>query len=329
MRVGVVGCGLIGGSVLRCLAEHGTDGLAAYDPSPLVRDELAALGIAEADDVEALASESELVVVAAPPAETATIVARLLAADDEVVVTDTSSIKASIAREVRAAAPQMVGRFVPGHPLAGSERTGFASARSDLFDGAVWALCPERDADLGPVGRVIGLVNALGASAYLVDADAHDIAVGFSSHAPHLIANAMARATPPELRSRVALLSGGGLRDGTRVAASDVALWREIVSANRDATLAGLSAHRNRLDEISRAVEDSDWAMFDALWAEGSAATRALLALRWAPATEESVTVAATTEALFDVCNQGCTIRSLRLAPDERIDLLVRAGPVE
>ncbi len=329
MRVGVVGCGLIGGSVLRCLAECGTDRLGAYDPSLTVQRELAALGIAGADDLDVLAADCELVVVAAPPAETAAIVIRLLASDDEVVVTDTSSIKASLARQVRKAAPQVAERFVPGHPLAGSERTGFASARADLFDGAVWALCPEHGADLGVVGRVIGLVNALGANAYLVDAEAHDTAVGFSSHAPHLIANAMARAAPPELRRRVALLSGGGLRDGTRVAASDVALWREIVSANRDATLAGITAYRDRLDEIANAVENEDWVRFDALWADGSTATRELLALRWAPALEESITVAATTQALFDVCSEGRTIRSLRWAADGNVDLVVSAQPGE
>ena len=315
--------------MLRCLAEYGTDGLGAYDPSPAVRRELVALGIAVADDLDALAAEYALVVVAAPPTESADIVVRLLASDDEVLVTDSSSIKAPIARQVREAAPQMAERFVPGHPLAGSERSGFASARADLFHGAVWALCPERGADLGAVGTVIGLVNTLGANAYLVDADAHDTSVGFSSHAPHLIANAMARAAPPELRRRVALLSGGGLRDGTRVAASDVALWREIVSANRDATLAGIAAHRDRLDEIANAVENEDWVRFDELWADGSMATRELLALRWAPAVEEAITVAGTTEALFDVCSEGRTIRSLRWAADDHVDLVVSARPGE
>jgi prephenate dehydrogenase len=320
-RVGVVGCGLIGGSVLRRLGGLAGFEVVGFDPRAEVRAAMSSAGFATLADLDEIARASEIVVVAAPPAETVATVARLLHADPEVIVTDTASVKAPIVAGIG-----VDPRFVPGHPLAGREQHGWDAATPDLFNGAMWALCPEHSAAVEPIAAVIELVLALGASAYLVGPSDHDVAVGFSSHAPHIIANATARATPPELRERVAVLSGGGLRDGTRVAVSDGVLWRDIVSANRKATLDGIVAHQGRLEEMRRAIEASDWGAFDVLWSEGRRATEALLTIRWSEVTTtERDFVALTTSDLFAVCERGGAIRGFHRLSGGRTTLSVTA----
>jgi prephenate dehydrogenase len=120
---------------------------------------------------------------------------------------------------------------VPGHPLAGRERHGPAAARADLFLGRPWALCPAAETTEEAVQAVTALVRALGAEPAMVDAAEHDRWVALVSHAPHLVASAMA-ARLPGAPAGALTLAGQGLRDVTRIAAGDAALWAQILTAN-------------------------------------------------------------------------------------------------
>ena len=214
MNVGVVGLGLIGGSLLRALGGVG------FDVDPDVRSEAAADGFAVTDSVEGLAG-CDLVLVAVPPAASAGVVDVVLAAAPEVVVADTASVKGVVPERER---------FVAAHPMAGAETAGWGSSSADLLAGATWAVCPAGDA-LEPLLRLGTAVDALGGAIVACTAAEHDEAVARISHVPHLVAQALAGLAGDGL---AAALAGTAFRDMTRVARADAALWTQILAANRE-----------------------------------------------------------------------------------------------
>ena len=139
-------------------------------------------------------------------------------------------MKAGVLREVERLAPQLT-RYVPGHPIAGGEASGPTAARADLFQDRPWVLTPTAHADPERVEQVRGFVRAMGAVVVELDPDEHDRAVALTSHTPQLVSSLLAArfadVGPDEVR-----LTGQGLRDTTRIAASDAVLWAQILSAN-------------------------------------------------------------------------------------------------
>lgn len=280
MRVGILGLGLIGGSLLRRLA--GEDGLEVrgWDAGGGVREAASETGFAVAASEAALAKESDVVLVALPPRATAPAVVRALAATPSVVVCDVASVKAPILEAVRAAVTaEALNRFVPAHPLAGAEATGWASSRADLLDDAVWAICPPTpDAPLDGLGLVAAVLDRLDARLLFCTAGEHDAAVARSSHVPHVVAQVLALTADTPL---AAVLSGGALRDGTRVAGANPDLWRDVLAANADATAAGLS---DLIDLLSKAHADlvsGRMTEIGALWSTAARARRRVGRARW------------------------------------------------
>jgi prephenate dehydrogenase len=247
--VRVVGTGLLGTSVALGLRACGTRVLLA-DPSPtalaLARD----LGAGEPDPGGV---PVDLVVVAAPPDVIAQVVRRELEAHPEATVTDVASVKSGPA-EALAAAGADLARYVGGHPMAGRERSGPVAARSDLFLGRPWVVCPTPRSDPERVDAVRGLVAALGATAVVMAPDEHDEAVALVSHLPQVAASLVAarlrHAAEPSLG-----LAGQGLRDLTRIAGSDPMLWAQILSANARPVATMLRELRTDLDRMLTALE--------------------------------------------------------------------------
>ncbi len=265
VRVGVAGLGLIGGSIAKRLAELPEYEALGFTRTDATAAEAAAAGIEIAGSIEQLASNAELVVVAAPPKHTAAVIAAVLAADQDVLVTDVASVKARIVRDVGDTA-----RFLPSHPLAGAEVSGWRAARADLLDEATWAVCPPApDAPAELLCRWAAVFDAFDARLIVCDAQEHDEAVARSSHMPHLAAAAIAAALEGGPYPRLAgALSGGAFRDVTRVAAADPAMWAEILELNADNVAAALADLRAALDrdppwdggrEIAGLVDELRW----------------------------------------------------------------------
>jgi prephenate dehydrogenase len=148
--------------------------------------------------------------------------------------------------------------YVPGHPLAGRERHGPAAARADLFLGRTWALCPLPETSPAAVEAVTRLVVACGADPVTTDPGTHDRWVALISHAPHVVAAAMAARLAPSSVSPDALrLAGQGLRDVTRIAAGDSELWTQILSANAGPVAGILAAVADDLAAAARALADA------------------------------------------------------------------------
>jgi len=267
--VRIVGTGLLGASVGLGLCRFGVE-VTLADPSPtavaLARD-VGAGRPARPDD-----REPALVVVAAPPDVTADLVAAELATHPSAVVTDVASVKGTVLASLRAAGADLT-RYVGSHPMAGRERTGPAAALPDLFAGRPWVIV-DAGAGADSALAVRNLAVDLGAIPVAMDAATHDQAVATVSHLPQLVASLVAarlRDAPVEALE----LAGQGLRDVTRIAASDPQLWTAIFAANAAAVRTELAALRGDLDTVLAALAAADVASGPTTVAEGTLAALA------------------------------------------------------
>jgi prephenate dehydrogenase len=231
-RVLIVGTGLVGTSVALALRAKGAEVfLRDFDPAVarLAADLGAGVVVPDLRDAKGIA---DVAVLAMPPAY---VGQELLAAQDCAVAdvyTDVASVKVLPVAQARELGCDL-DTYVPAHPLAGRERPGPAAAQADLFLGRTWALCPLPETSPGAVAAVTALAVACGAVPVTTDPETHDRWVALVSHAPHLVAVAMAaRLAPSAVPGDALKLAGQGLRDVTRIAAGDTALWTQILSAN-------------------------------------------------------------------------------------------------
>jgi prephenate dehydrogenase len=238
-RVVVVGTGMIGTSVALALRERGAEvWLADRDPAAarlaadigagtLLPGGLGPGGRPGQDQPE---GPADLALLAVPPAAVAPTLAEAQARNLARWYTDVASVKGFPLAQARALGCDLAS-FVAAHPLSGRERSGPAAARADLFLGRPWAICPEADNPEAAVAAVTGLARACGAEPVLVSAAQHDRWVALVSHAPHVVSAAMAARLADSSDGALAL-AGQGLRDVTRIAAGDSALWTQILAAN-------------------------------------------------------------------------------------------------
>lgn len=243
--VRVVGTGLLGASVGLGLRAVGVEVVLA-DPSPSALALAADLG---AGRPATGGDRARLVVVAAPPDVTADVVAAELAAHPEAVVTDVASVKAPVVEALRSRGVD-VARYGGGHPMAGRERSGAVAARGDLFVGRPWVVCAT-----GHAGHAVtDLALDLGAVPVRMDAAAHDEAVALVSHLPQVLASLVA-ARLLDAPEAALSLAGQGLRDVTRIAASDPGLWVQVLGANAAPVARLLHALRADLDVVLDALD--------------------------------------------------------------------------
>jgi prephenate dehydrogenase len=228
-RVAIVGLGLIGGSLARALSRAGYR-VFGVDTPAIVRAARRQGAIASgSDDVEG-ARESDVIVLAAPPRANLRILRQLAGrVPRETVITDLGSVKAPICALAR---QKKLTSFVGGHPMAGSERSGFAASRADLFHGHPWILTPD-GASRRAVAAVRELARTVGARPSLMRPQEHDRTVAFLSHLPQLVSWAIDEAARMDGVAKAHLdLAGPGFRDMTRLARSPRPLWREILGQN-------------------------------------------------------------------------------------------------
>lgn len=250
MRVGIVGLGLIGGSVARRLAPaHEVVGWDADGPT---RELARAAGLRVAGSVEEAATGADVAVVATPLGQMATVLTTLSTSDCR-VVTDVGSVKAPVLAAAWAAG--LGDRFVGGHPMAGTERAGFAAADPALLDGAAWVLCLEDTTDLAAWLTVATLVTGAGCRVVPAGAAAHDEALARVSGLPHLLAAALATAGA-DGGPLAASLAAGSFRDGTRVAGSRPELIAALCDGNRTALATVLDETLARLAQARDALRD-------------------------------------------------------------------------
>ncbi len=249
--VRIVGAGLLGTSIGLALTKAGVD-VCFETQSP------ASLALALEYGAGRAAAPSDtptLIVVCVPPDNTAPIVARELAAFPGAIVTDVASVKAEILEQLRETGADLT-RYVGGHPMAGRERGGAISGRADLFVGRPWVISANAQTSVAAVTALETLATDLGATPIQVAPIEHDRAVALVSHVPQLISSLLA-ARLEGADSRDLALAGQGLRDTTRIAASDPKLWLQILKANATPVGEILEDIAADLNELIAALADT------------------------------------------------------------------------
>lgn len=324
----VVGVGLIGGSVAMTAKS-------LEDPPAVYGIDIDEGAIAEAIQLGVIddgatpesgkanawlsAGGAELVLLATPARDVDGWLARLGALGFDGIVTDVASTKGGVMRSARRHLGS-AARFVGGHPMAGSERTGVKAARNDLFKGAYWIITPASETDASAYAKLHAFVTALGARVVSVEPKNHDEAVAIVSHVPHVAAAALcdvagAHAGPSGDLLR---LAAGGFKDTTRIAAGSPDLWTGICLDNAEALATGLRELRLTLGEFEAMVRAGDADSIRSWLAEAADIRRSLPA-QWVPATARltELTVpmedrpGAVAEITSAVSRAGCNIEGL------------------
>ncbi|MEU6574516.1 prephenate dehydrogenase [Streptomyces sp. NPDC046805] len=244
----VIGTGLIGTSAALALSQRGVIvHLADHDPEQART--AAALG---AGTDEAPEGPVDLAIVAAPPAHVAGVLADAMRRGVARGYIDVASVKGGPRRELEALGLDL-SSYIGTHPMSGREKSGPLAASADLFEGRPWVLTPTRDTDTEVLNLALELVSHCRAVPVVMDADAHDRAVALVSHMPHLVSS-MVAARLENAEEAAVRLCGQGIRDVTRIAASDPRMWIDILSANPGPVADLLADVSTDLDETVRAL---------------------------------------------------------------------------
>ena len=278
-RLAVVGVGLLGGSVAKAARAQGI----VREVIGIGRDRgrlQAALDDGGLDhattDLAEGVREADFVILAAPVRTIEGLLERLWdAAPADAVVTDVGSSKTDIVRCADRLARRRPLAFVGSHPMAGSEKSGYAVARVDLFRGALVVVTPTEASDTRAVKLVTSFWEHVGARVTTLDPETHDASVAAISHLPHLVACALMDAVSREA-PRALDLAARGFKDTTRIAAGDPQMWQEIFLANREPLTRAVAAFRRSLEDLDRLVQSGDPAAVEAALARIKAAREAV-----------------------------------------------------
>ncbi len=262
-QLGVIGCGLMGGSFALALKRAGlVKRVVGYSKSPSTTDRARRLGIIDVAAESALlaVSGSDLVLLAVPVAASeATFKAIRHLVEPGVLVMDVGSTKRDVVDAARRALRERVGSFVPAHPIAGKELSGIQHADAALFNGRQVILTPLPQNPPELVQKATDVWSAIGTQVLKMTAENHDAAFAAVSHLPHLIAYAYFSGVVNQPLGRDYLaLAGPGFRDFTRIAASSPEMWRDILVANREEVLKQAQRFRHALDALEHVMREGN-----------------------------------------------------------------------
>ncbi|MCG6156124.1 prephenate dehydrogenase [Rubinisphaera margarita] len=264
----ICGVGLIGGSIARAARSRGVvSEVIGIGKNQARLQKAVEQGVIDrgSTEPESAAAQADLIIICTPVDLIASQVAQMLPhMRDSATITDAGSVKGEIVRELQAEGID-ASQYVPGHPLAGSDKTGFEFADPDLFEKATIVLTPTAETADIHTRRVRTFWQALGGNVLTMQPEEHDSVLAMTSHLPHLVAAALAAAVQEDhLR-----LASSGFRDSTRIAAGDPELWTSIFRQNAAATLAAAREFQEKLTHLITAIEQDNADELKALLAEG------------------------------------------------------------
>lgn len=276
-RLAVIGLGLIGGSLARALRAAGqVSAISGYDPDPLQRQRALEMGVVDraADDAAGAAHGADVVVLAVPVLHTAEAAMAIRAGlAPGAILTDVGSTKTSVLEDIGRVFGQVPPRFVAAHPIAGTEKSGVAASRADLFRGHRVVLTPHAQQDRQALATVRQLWEAVGSRVVEMDAAGHDAIFAATSHLPHVLAYAFVdMLTRLDNAADIFPNAGGGFRDFTRIASSSPEMWHDIVRANRHEVAGLLEQQIGELQELLALMRGENWTELKERFARARAA---------------------------------------------------------
>jgi prephenate dehydrogenase len=290
-EIAVLGAGLIGTSIAMAGLRAGHRVRAFDVDDRVLRVAADRAGFEPSADPEACVRGAHLVFVCTPIGTTAGVVVQALEADPVAVVSDVGSVKSQVVAEVEGAVdPGTASRFVGGHPMGGSERSGPETASPSILDGIAWVLTPSERTAPSAVASIEAWVRLAGARPVRMDPARHDRLVAIVSHLPQAASTALMGLAADEEAGEpeILLLAAGGFRDLTRLAASSPGLWRDILLSNRDAFAEAIDRYVERLEGLRDVVVAGDR---DAIERAFDEAKRARLTLAAKPQVKSGVAV--------------------------------------
>jgi prephenate dehydrogenase len=276
-QLGLIGCGLMGGSFALALRRAGlVKRVVGYSKSPSTTQRALSMGVIDVEAPSALlaVSGADIVLLAVPVAATeATLKAIKHLVTREMLIMDVGSTKRDVIDAARRVLRDHVGSFVPCHPVTGKEVSGVEHADSDLYHGKQLILTPVERTDPGQVQKAVQVWEALGCKVLKMTPDGHDAAFAAVSHLPHMIAFALMNGITSQGHGKDYLsLAGPGFRDFTRIAASEPKMWRDILLANRHELLAQSKIFQRTLMAMEAMIETGDTEALENLIGQASEA---------------------------------------------------------
>jgi prephenate dehydrogenase len=262
-QLGLIGCGLMGGSFALALKRAGlVKRVVGYSKSPSTTARGRQLGVIDVEAPSALlaVAGADIVLVAVPVSATeATLKSIKHLVTPQMLVMDVGSTKADVVQAARRALRDQVGSFVPAHPITGREVSGVEHADAELYSGRQVILTPTERTLTAQLKKAEDVWTALGCRVTSMSPESHDEAFAAVSHLPHLLAFAIINSITGQPQADTFLsLAGPGFRDFTRIAASDPKIWRDILLSNRDELLAQSSLFQQSLQRIEQAMRSGD-----------------------------------------------------------------------
>ena len=257
-KIVIIGLGLIGGSVARGLAGKCREIVAVGRQEAMLRQALDDGSITSwTTDIAAACKNADLILVAVH----SLTVEKTLAAigNTDAVITDAASVKGEIVRAAERVYGQVPSNFVPGHPIAGSEHSGYTASTPHLFNGKKVILTPLANSDASAVAMITALWESLGAEVLTMSVERHDAVLAATSHLPHLLAFALVDTLSQQGESEeIFRYAAGGFRDFTRIASSDPQMWHDVFMTNGDATVTVLDEYIEDLHRLRKAIQARD-----------------------------------------------------------------------
>ncbi len=262
-QLGLIGCGLMGGSFALALKKAGlVKRVVGYSKSPSTTDRARQLGVIDVEAPSALlaVAGADIVLVAVPVAATeATLKAIKHLVTPQMLIMDVGSTKADVVQAARRALRDQVGSFVPAHPITGREVAGVEHADAELYYGRQVILTPTERTLTAQLLQAQEVWQAIGCRVSSMSPESHDSAFAAVSHLPHLLAFAMMNTLTGQPEGDGYLsLAGPGFRDFTRIAAGEPKMWRDIMLANRDELLAQSKLFQQALAQLEQAISSGN-----------------------------------------------------------------------
>ena len=263
-KVCIIGCGLIGSSLARAIKKNNlAEKIVSSNRSDAVNKKVIELKIVDdsSSDTKKMADDSDLVVIATPLSSYENVISKIKnSLKNGVILTDVGSVKENIINLVEKNIPENIS-WIPSHPIAGTEESGPETGFSELFHNRWCILTPSKTAKEKDINLLKTFWEKVGSKVDIMKAKQHDYILSITSHMPHLIAYNIVNTSlniQNEKESDIVKYSAGGLRDFTRIAASNPIMWRDVFIQNKKNTSKMIDLFINNLEDLKKAIENED-----------------------------------------------------------------------
>lgn len=259
MNVGIIGLGLMGGSLAKALRKYAiAENIYGYARTEKTKNEIIELNLVdELVDLQALKEKCDLIVLATPVDSIIALLPEFLDIDDNTTIMDLGSTKEFIINNVPS---EIRSKFIAAHPMTGTEKNGPKAAIDNLYEGKTVVLCNLEDNGNTHVNKAFKLFQEIGMRIVVMDANEHDVHACYMSHLPHAISYSLANTVMShEDPKAIIALAAGGFKDMSRIAKSSPKMWSDIFKQNRKNLLASIDLFDEHMKKIRKYVEEEDY----------------------------------------------------------------------